>query len=46
MDLNKSILWVFSHPNPSSIPSYVVSGILPADYLFHTNLVDSALDVP
>ena len=33
MDLNKSILWVFSHPNPSSIPSYVVSGILPADYL-------------
>ncbi len=33
MDLNKDILWVFSHPNPPSIPSYVFSGILPADYL-------------
>ena len=33
MELNKSILWVFSHSNPTSIPSYVVSGILPADYL-------------
>jgi hypothetical protein len=33
MDLNKDILWVFSHPNPPSIPSYVLSGILPADYL-------------
>ncbi len=33
MDLNKDILWVFSHSNPPSIPSYVFSGILPADYL-------------
>ena len=33
MDINKDILWVFSHSNPPSIPSYVVSGILPADYL-------------
>ena len=33
MDLNKDILWVFSHLNPPSIPSYVFSGILPADYL-------------
>ena len=30
---NNDILWVFSHANPPSIPSYVVSGILPADYL-------------
>ena len=33
MNLNKDILWVFSHSNPPSIPSYVFSGILPADYL-------------
>jgi len=33
MDINKDILWVFSHSNPPSIPSYVFSGILPADYL-------------
>ena len=33
MDLNKDVLWVFSHSNPPSIPSYVFSGILPADYL-------------
>ena len=33
MDFNKNILWIFSHSNPTSIPSYIVSGILPADYL-------------
>ena len=27
------ILWIFSWPNPEIIPSYVVSGIMPADYL-------------
>ena len=30
---NNDILWVFSWPNPEIIPSYVVSGIMPADYL-------------
>ena len=27
------VLWVFSHPNPSIIPSYVVGGIMPANIL-------------
>ena len=27
------VLWIFSHPNPSIIPSYVVGGIMPANYL-------------
>jgi len=27
------ILWVFSSENPMSIPSYIVGGIMPADYL-------------
>lgn len=27
------VLWVFSHPNPGIIPSYVVGGIMPADIL-------------
>ena len=40
MNLNKSILWVFSHPNPSSIPSYVVSGILLADYLIENAKIE------
>jgi hypothetical protein len=30
---NNDILWVFSWPNPEIIPSYVVSGIMSADYL-------------
>ncbi len=30
---NKNILWIFSHPKPLTIPSYVVGGIMPADYL-------------
>ena len=33
MDLNKDILWIFSHSNPSAILRYVLCGILPADYL-------------
>ena len=28
-----NILWVFSAENPISIPSYIVGGIMPADYL-------------
>ena len=27
------VLWVFSHPNPEIIPSYVVGGIMPANIL-------------
>ena len=27
------ILWIFSFPKPANVPSYVVSGIMPADYL-------------
>ena len=27
------VLWIFSHPNPSIIPSYVVGGIMPANIL-------------
>ena len=30
---SKEILWVFSVENPLSIPSYIVSGIMPADNL-------------
>ena len=30
---NNDILWIFSWPNPEIIPSYVVSGIMSADYL-------------
>lgn len=29
----QDILWIFSHPNPNIIPSYVVSGIMPADMI-------------
>ena len=29
----KNILWIFSHSNPQNIPSYVVGGIYPANYL-------------
>mgnify|MGYP006086355351 CR=1 FL=1 len=28
-----NILWIFSSENPMSIPSYIVGGIMPADYL-------------
>ena len=27
------ILWIFSWPTPETIPSYVVGGVMPADYL-------------
>ena len=27
------VLWIFNHPNPSIIPSYVVGGIMPANIL-------------
>ena len=27
------VLWIFSHPNPIEIPSYVVNGIKPANFL-------------
>ena len=30
---NKNVLWIFSHPKPQTIPSYLVSGIYPANYL-------------
>ena len=30
---NNDILWIFSWPTPETIPSYVVGGIMPADYL-------------
>ena len=31
--MNNKILWIFSVENPMSIPSYIVGGIMPADYL-------------
>ena len=31
-NLSKEIMWVFSLENPMSLPSYIVSGIMPADY--------------
>ena len=31
--MNDKIIWVFSIENPMSIPSYIVGGIMPADYL-------------
>ena len=35
MQANKlnDVIWVFSHPAPMRIASYVVSGIMPADIL-------------
>ena len=33
MNLKKDVLWIFSHPDPEKIPSYVLSGILPANFL-------------
>jgi len=33
MNFNNDILWIFSATNPEVIPSYVVGGIMPADYL-------------
>ena len=31
--MNNKIIWIFSAENPMSIPSYIVGGIMPADYL-------------
>tara|TARA_X000000368_G_scaffold408314_1_gene388806 strand:+ start:279 stop:1238 length:960 start_codon:yes stop_codon:yes gene_type:complete len=31
--MNNEILWIFSSKNPLSIPSYIVGGIMPADFL-------------
>ena len=31
-DLSKDVVWIFSLKNPMSLPSYIVSGIMPADY--------------
>ena len=42
----KDALWVFSHPKPSIIPSYVVSGIMPADILGIKKLIYSPIDDP
>ena len=33
IDFSKDVLWIFSCKNPISIPSYVVGGIMPADFL-------------
>ncbi len=33
MNSFNNILWIFSAENPMSIPSYIVGGIMPADYL-------------
>ena len=32
IDISKDVMWVFSLENPLSLPSYIVSGIMPADY--------------
>ena len=29
----RDILWIFNHPQPESIPSYYISGLMPAHYL-------------
>lgn len=33
MFLDGNVMWIFSYPKPEIIPSYIVSGIMPADYL-------------
>ena len=42
----KDALWIFSHPNPSIIPSYLVSGIMPANILEVKKLIYSPTDEP
>ena len=32
-EMIKNTIWVFNHPEPESIPSYYVSGLMPAEYM-------------
>ena len=32
-NLLKNTLWIFNHPNPETIPSYYVSGLMPAHFM-------------
>ena len=32
INISKDVIWIFSLENPMALPSYIVSGILPADY--------------
>ena len=32
INISKDVIWIFSLENPMGLPSYIVSGILPADY--------------
>ena len=29
----QNTLWIFNHPNPETIPSYYVSGLMPAHFM-------------
>ena len=32
IDISKDVVWIFSLENPMSLPSYIVGGMMPADY--------------